>query len=100
MNRVRKIKERIYVKVNSDCDTTGYVQPVSVTWGDGRTFPIETVRDFRPAGTAGNDLRGDCYTVVIKGEEKHLFYERVDSRFAGRVGRWFVEVDMPERVRM
>lgn len=98
MIRIRNIKERVYVKVTSDCDTTGYVQPLSVTWKDGRTFAIESVKDFRPAGTAGNDIYGDCYTVVIRGEEKYLFYERIDSRFAGRVGRWFVEVDTIENV--
>ena len=43
-------KERVYVKVSSDFDSTGYMQPTSITWSDGRTFPIETVRDFRPPG--------------------------------------------------
>ena len=42
--------ERVYVKVNSDFDSTGYMQPKSITWADGRTFPIDAVRDFRPAG--------------------------------------------------
>ena len=35
--------ERIYVKVNSDFDATGYMQPRSITWADGRTFQIEAV---------------------------------------------------------
>ena len=43
--------ERVYVKVASEFDSTGYMLPTSITWADGRTFPIETVRDFRPAGT-------------------------------------------------
>lgn len=67
------------------------MQPRAITWADGRTFAIDAVRDFRPAGTLGCDCRGDCYTVVIRGEEKHLFFERVDPLFSGRVGRWFVE---------
>ena len=29
---------RTYVKVNSDFDATGYMQPRSITWQDGRTF--------------------------------------------------------------
>lgn len=58
-------KERVYVKVSSDFDSTGYMQPTSITWSDGRTFPIETVRDFRPAGTADNGYSGDCFTVLI-----------------------------------
>ena len=66
-------KEKIYVKVDSTFDPTGFMQPTSITWSDGRTFPIETVRDFRPAGTADNGYSGDCFTVLIQGQEKHLF---------------------------
>lgn len=43
-------KERVYVKVSSDFDSTGYMQPTSITWSDGRTFPIETVRTSAPPG--------------------------------------------------
>lgn len=68
--------ERIYVKVNSDFDSTGYMQPKTITWDDGRTFTIEKVKDFRPADLEGRT--GDCYTVVIHGQEKHLFFERTD----------------------
>ena len=78
-------KERVYVKVSSDFDSTGYMQPTSITWSDGRTFPIETVRDFRPAGTADNGYSGDCFTVLIQGQEKHLFFEHLDPRFNGRL---------------
>lgn len=83
--------ERVYVKVNSDFDSTGYMQPKSITWVDGRTFPIDAVRDFRPAGTANNNFSSDCFTVLIQGQEKHLFFEHIDRRFTGRIGRWFVE---------
>ena len=64
-------KERVYVKVDSTFDATGYMQPTSITWADGRTFPIEKVRDFRPARTADNICNGDCFTVLIQGQEKH-----------------------------
>jgi len=47
------------------------------------------VKDFRPADLAGH--AGDCYTVVIHGQEKHLFFERTDPLFSARFGRWFVE---------
>ena len=57
--------ERVYVKVDSSFDPTGFMQPTSITWSDGRTFPIEIVRDFRPAGTADNGYSGDCFTVLI-----------------------------------
>lgn len=87
----RSRTERVYVKVTSEFDSTGYMQPLAITWADGRTFPIEKVRDFRPAGTAGSEGPGDCFTVLIQGQEKLLFFERVDPRFTGRLGRWFVE---------
>ena len=49
MNRnCRRKTEKVYVKVTSDFDATGYMQPRQITWGDGRTYPIEQVRDFRP----------------------------------------------------
>ena len=83
--------ERIYVKVASEFDATGYMLPTSITWADGRTFPIDTVRDFRPAGTADNCANGACFTVLIQGHEKHLFFEHIDPRFTGRLGRWYVE---------
>lgn len=89
--RTQKRKERIYVKVTSDFDSTGYMNPKSITWEDGRVFPIEQVRDFRPASRLGMGGTSDCYTVLIRGEEKHLFFERTDPLFPSRFGRWFVE---------
>lgn len=83
--------EKVYVKVNSDFDSTGYMQPRSITWKDGRVFQIEAVKDFRPASSLAHGLPGDCYTMLIKGELKHLFFERSDPHFASKVGRWFVE---------
>lgn len=84
------MKSRIYVKVNADFDSTGYMQPRAITWEDGRTFAIDKVRDFRPA--SGAQRHGDRYTVVIRGEEKLLYFERTDPLFSGRFGRWFVEL--------
>ena len=79
---------RVYVQVTSDFDRTGYMQPRLITWPDGRAFPIEDVRSFRPAGT-GRLL--DCYTVVIRGKEKNLFFERAGGGSSCRLGRWYVE---------
>ena len=58
-------------------------KPRSIIWSDGRAFPIEQVRDFRPASSQ-EDGR-DRYTVIIRGQEKYLFFERTDPRFAGEV---------------
>ena len=66
-------KERVYVKVTSDFDATGYMQPRAITWADGRVFPIDTVKDFRPAGSHHDSPSCDCYTIIVKGETKYLF---------------------------
>ncbi len=83
--------ERVYVKVTSETDATGYMQPKAITWSDGRVFQIETVKDFRPAGTQHNSGTTDCYTVVIKGDTKYLFFERANRYQKSSVGRWYVE---------
>lgn len=49
---MKKNSEKVYVKVTSEFDSTGFMQPTSITWSDGRTFSIEQVRDYSPAGTA------------------------------------------------
>lgn len=82
---------RVYVKVNSDFDSTGYVVPRTITWADGRTFRIDEVKDFRPASTLERGHTGDRYTVLIRGEERYLFFEKTNGLYAARVGRWFVE---------
>ena len=83
--------EKVYVKVNSDFDATGYMVPRTITWADGRIFTIDEVKDFRPASTLVRGHSGDCYTVMIRGEEKFLFFEKTSDPFAARCGRWFVE---------
>ena len=83
--------QRVYVKVDACFDNTGFMQPRIITWPDGRVFAVDSVKDFRPASTVGVSLSGDCYTVMIRGQEKHLFFERSDPLFPSRIGRWFVE---------
>ena len=83
--------DRIYLNVISSIDATGYMQPRAITWQDGRTFKIDKVRDFRPASAVRKGMPGDCYTVVIKGETRHLFFEKAGDLFTNRIGRWFVE---------
>lgn len=87
--------QRVYVKVNSDFDSTGSVTPRAIIWSDGRVFKIDAVRDYRPASTMGKGCTGNCYTVLIQGEEKLLFFEKTNEYFANRVGRWWVECAAP-----
>ena len=85
-------KERVYVRVASEFDATGYMLPKAIIWKDGRTFPIEGVRQFRPAGAEeGAYPDTDCYIVLIHGQEKQLFFSKNKGIFRISVGRWFVE---------
>lgn len=88
---MKQISEKIYVKVCADFDSTGYMRPRFIIWSDGRIFKIDEIRDFRPASSLEHSRNGDCYTVIIKGEEKLLFFEKTNEIFAARIGRWFVE---------
>ena len=89
--------EKIYVKVNSDFDSTGYMVPKTIIWSDGRIFRIDAVKDFRPASALMKGHGGDCYTVVIRGEERHLFFEKTNDMFTARIGRWFIERPIERR---
>lgn len=84
-------RQRIYVKVTSVFDKTGFMQPKSIIWNDGHVSAIEQVKDFRPAACIEHGLPGDCYTVIINGEKRLLFFERTDRRFGSVFGRWFFE---------
>ena len=84
-------RERVYVKVNSDFDATGYMQPRTITWSDGRVFRIDAVQDFRPAAAQHGGASADCYTIVIHGEIKYLYFENTLRLQSGSVGRWYVE---------
>lgn len=92
---MKQLSERIYVKVNTDFDATGFMLPRTIVWSDGRTFKIDEVRDFRPASSLERGRSGDCYTVLIHGEERLLFFEKTGQLFTSRVGRWFVERVIP-----
>ena len=83
--------DRIYVKVTSDFDSTGYMKPRAIAWPDGRCFRIDDVRSLRPFD---ENRTLDCYTVVIHGKERRLFFERTTDRSAGRLGRWFVSPEV------
>ena len=87
----KRIKiERVYVKVASEFDSTGYMQPTSITWrtaGPSLSKPSGTPAGWNRQTTTATRL----FTVLIQGQEKHLFFEHIDPRFTGRLGRWYVE---------
>ena len=85
---------REYLRVSTEIDCTGSMHPKSITWKDGRKFKIDAIEEFRPACSPNGTIKNtDCYSVVISGQERHLYFERLDPMFRGRLGRWYVEVN-------
>ena len=88
---MKTVRKRVYVKVTSVFDATGYMQPQKIIWTDGREFEIEEVRDFHPAGVNRGSTTTDCYTVIVRGETKYLFFEKGNRNQPAHFGRWYVE---------
>lgn len=65
-----RLPERVYVKVNSDFDSTGFMQPRSITWKDGRVFKIDAVKDFKPASSVAHGLPGRLLHRSYQGRDE------------------------------
>lgn len=73
---------KTYVAVDVLCQETGRMVPLSVTWEDGRVFPVDRVLEVRRAASYKAGGQGMRYTCRIKGQQTYLFFEDP---------RWFVE---------
>lgn len=73
---------KVYVKVKAEFDTAGFLSPLSLTWEDGREFPIDRVLDTQRAASRKAGGIGTRYTVRIQGRERYLWFENP---------AWFVE---------
>jgi hypothetical protein len=82
---------KVYVAVTAHFDESGSMIPDDITWDDGSIYHIDKVTDIRQARAAKAGSGGDRYTVVIKGRESYLFFERSASFSGNNIGRWFVE---------
>ncbi len=74
---------KVYVDVSLSVSKDGYVRPRRLRYEDGTIYEIEELKQVHK-NTASYNVGGlgDRYTVIIRGQETHLFDER---------GRWFVE---------
>lgn len=78
--------KKVFVNVLARYNTEGEIVPVSVTWEDGRTFPVDRVLEMRPAASLKVGGAGLRYRVRIGRSETYLFLEE---------NRWFVEAKGP-----
>ena len=82
--------EKVYVAVNTDFRTDGVMLPRRHLWEDGQQYVIDRVTYIREAGgivVSGHRIR---YTVIIRGQQRYLFFEQgINTNISN--GRWFVE---------
>ena len=82
---------RVYIPVDVRFDETGRMLPRAVIWEDGTKYEIDEVTDIRPDPEQKADGQGDRYTVMIRGTQCWLFFERAATVTGCNLGRWFVK---------
>ena len=65
--------------------------PVSLTFEDGKEYPIDRVCGRRRAAATKVGGTGIRYTIMIGGRESYLYFERSTNLTGRNLGRWFVE---------
>ena len=82
---------KVYVDVIASFTTDGRLLPLQFTWEDGRKYTIDRVLDICPAPALKAGGQGDRYTVIVRGKESYLFFERNGSISGNSIGLWFLE---------
>ena len=82
---------KVYVAVRAEFDEHGVMYPREITWEDGEKYEIDRVIDIRQAPALKAGGQGDRYTVMVKGQQSYLFFERSTNLTGNVIGRWFVE---------
>ena len=82
---------KVYVAVKADFSEEGSMLPREITWEDGKKFEIDRIIDIRQAPALKAGGQGDRYTIMVRGNQSYLFFERSTNLTGNIIGRWFVE---------
>ena len=82
---------KVYVAVRAEFAEDGTMFPREITWEDGEKYEIDRVLDIRQAPALKAGGQGDRYTIMVKGKQSYLFFERSTNLTGNVIGRWFVE---------
>lgn len=89
---------KVYVAVDVEHTVEGKMCPRVIRWEDGRRYEIDRVKNMRPSYAAKAGGQGDRYTILVKGIETYLYFERSTNLTGEVIGRWFVERRVPIEV--
>ena len=84
-------EKKVYVDVFASFKADGKMVPEAIRWEDGSIFEIDRVLDVRQAAAMRAGGQGDRYTVMVRGKQSFLFFERSAAKTGQELGRWFVE---------
>ena len=82
---------KVYVAVKADFSEEGIMLPREITWEDGKKFEIDRIIEIRQAPALKAGGQGDRYTIMVRGNQSYLFFERSANLTGNVIGRWFVE---------
>ena len=82
---------KVYVAVRAEFAADGTMLPREITWEDGIKYEIDRVLDIRQAPALQAGGQGDRYTIMVRGIQSYLFFERSANLTGNVIGRWFVE---------
>lgn len=82
---------KVYVAVKTDFTEDGIMLPREITWEDGEKYTVDRVLDIRQAAAMKAGGQGDRYTIMVRGCQSYLFFERSANLTGNNIGRWFVE---------
>lgn len=75
---------KVCVEVAAKFPREGGLIPLSLVWEDGRKFEVEKMKSVERASAHVGAILPLCFTCVIGGSEKRLYFEP-------SLNRWFVE---------
>jgi hypothetical protein len=81
---VLPVARKVFLRVMVEFDPSGRLLPRSLTWEDGRTYPVDRVSEICPAVSLKTGGCGIRYTCRIQGHQVYLYQDG---------NRWYLEDD-------
>ena len=91
-------KIKVYVDVKARFTREGTMLPFEITWENGVRYRIDRVKDIKRAAPLKAGGTGDRYTIVVRGQQSFIWFERSAALSGTNIGRWFVERRVPAQI--